>query len=143
MQSNAQTDEVCFLSRKSEGNAKLLAICAILSFIPVTLGYSVEHDISVRIAQNSTQIGLIILSFVILTTGRARLGWDAKTAVFVASCIGAAQFVAVSHSFSDEKNYVMPLVFPFFLLAGPIALSLARDVQVERNGKTVDRKSVV
>ena len=126
-----------FLREKTAGNAKLLAACAILSFIPLTLGYSVEHDISVRIAQSSTQIVLIILCFVILSTGRAKFGWDKKTAVFVASCIGVAQFLAVSHNSSDEKNYIMPLVFPLFLLAGPIALSLAQDIRVERNGKSV------
>jgi hypothetical protein len=121
----------------NQKKAKLLAACAILSFMPVTLGYAVTHDIPVKIAQSSTQILLIVLCFVILITRRVSFGWDTWAATGVASCVGAAQILAVLHSPSEEKNYIMPVVFPLFLLAGPIALSLARDIQVEKNGKFV------
>lgn len=135
---------LCFLRPEKVGNAKRLAACAILGFIPLTfiplaLGYAVSHDTSMRIAENSTQIILVALCLFILCAGRVSFSFDTRAAVGVAFCVGIAQMVAVSHSFSDEKNYIMPAVFPFFLLAGPIALSLARDIEVERMGGYVAR----
>jgi hypothetical protein len=119
--------------------AVLLAACTVLSFIPITLGTVLVHNLLTSISQSSTQIILIVLCVATVVTGRVTFGWAACGACVVAFFVAISQLIAVLHSPSTEKNYVMPSVFGAFLLAGPVAMSLARKVKIENSGRYVAR----
>ncbi len=122
-------------------NAKLIfAVIVLLSFVPLTLGFdylNLQHNVAQRITQSSTQILLIGLSLLIFAIGYVKLSWNTGCAAVLCVCIAVLQILAVTHNQADPKNYVMPLAFPFFLLAGCVAYSLANRLDIQTRGKYV------
>ncbi|MGH9739412.1 MAG: hypothetical protein ACRD4X_12640 [Candidatus Acidiferrales bacterium] len=86
--------------------------------------YPIHHGLAIKIAQNITQLALILVLLPLAVVLRFRR--DALVAVLIACVFISLQLFAVSTNTSWNRNYATPLWFCLFLLVGPVAMSLMR-----------------
>jgi len=98
-----------------------LSIMLALSFVPVGL--------------RPTQSVLLLFSFALLLLGLPQLSWRTGLLLLLIAGIAAAQAIGVAHSTVEEKNFIRPAAFPFFLLVGVLAHMFARCIRIEQQGK--------